>query len=183
VSGIKDLLDVASEDDNDTLRPGSHDWTGEQAYLYSFNSLASNLQTFHPSPDQIMVIWRIFVDQVDPIIRMLHKPSMQTTIMEAQDHLEGMSKPLEALVFSIYFASITSMTQEQCLADFGEGKVVLLSRYRFAVQQSLARAGFLSAHNALTLQALIIYLVTYFDQPRDDILLILLFLDLRTQPR
>lgn len=183
MSGIKDLLDVDSDDGNDTLRPDSHDWTREQAYLYSFNSLASNLQNFHPSPDQIMVLWRIFVDQVDPIIRMLHKPTMQTTIMEVKDHLEGMSKPLEALVFSIYFASITSMTQEQCLADLGEGKAVLLSRYRFAVQQSLARAGFLSAHNILTLQALVIYLVTYFCQLGEDILLILLFLDLRTQPR
>jgi hypothetical protein len=163
VLGIRDLLDLASEDGNGTPSPDPRDWTGEQAYLYSFNSLTLNIQTFHPSLDQIMVLWRVFVDQVDPIIRMLHKPSMQVTILEAQHHLEGMSKPLEALVFAIYFASITSMTQDQCLAALGEDKVVLLSRYRFAVQQSLARAGFLNSHSALTLQALVIYLVTYLN--------------------
>jgi hypothetical protein len=97
----------------------------------------------------------VFVDNVDPVVRMLHKPSLRTQMVKATDNLNGISTPFEALMFAIYFASITSMTEVQCDAMFHEGKEGLLCRYRFAVQQALARARFLSTHNLITLQAIV----------------------------
>jgi hypothetical protein len=162
VSGIKQLLNDGSDDEHDTVQVDSslNSSTGDQAYFFSFSSLASSVSVFHPRPDQIMILWRIFVEHVDPVIRMLHKPTAQKSIVEAKDSIAEMSKPFEALMFSIYFASVTSMTEEECQIRLGENKDVLLIRYRFAVQQSFARAGFLSTHSIVMLQALIIYLVS-----------------------
>lgn len=161
MSGIKQLLDGDSDDDSVTskLDPSPTPWSGEQAYLFSFNSLASTLTMFHPPPVESNILWRIFVDQVDPVIRMLHKPTMQKSLAEAESNLAGLNKPFEALIFSIYFASVTSMSEEDCRTHLQESKDSLLRRYRFAVQQSFARAEFLRTHSVVTLQALILYLV------------------------
>ena len=161
VSGIKQLLNEGSDDENDaTLAdPVPNSSTSEQGYFFSFNSLNTTVSIFRPQPDQIMTLWRIFVEQIDPIIRLVHKPSLLNKIIDVKDDVTRLNKPFEALMFSIYFACITSMTGMECQIRLGENKDVLLARYRFALQQSLARAGFLSTHNVVTLQALIIYLV------------------------
>lgn len=160
---MKDILDACLDDENDTASP-DNEWSMSdegQAYVYSFNSTVCNLAAFHPPPDRVPFLWQVFVDQVDPVIRMLHKPTMQAHITKARDRAMEMSKPTEALLFAIYFAGITSMTEEQCHNALQEGKASLLCRYRFAVEQGLARAEFLSAHNLVTLQALVIFLVTH----------------------
>jgi hypothetical protein len=161
VSGIKQLLNDSSDDEHDTAQvdPSPNSSTGEQAYFFSFNSLASGVSMFHPRPNQIMTLWRIFVERVDPVVRLVHKPTLLNKIIKVKGDVTRMSKPFEALMFSIYFSCVTSMTEEECQIHLVENKGVLLARYRFAVQQSLARAGFLSTHSVVTLQALIIYLV------------------------
>ena len=161
VSEIRNIVDEYSDDASDTGSQAyeSSPWTGEQGFIYSFNSLVSNITAFHPNSDQISFLWRLFVDNVDPVVRMLHKPSMQTKIDNSRDKVAEVSKPFEALMFAIYFGSITSMTEVQCETTFHEGKDVLLCRYRFAVQQALARARFLNTHNLVTLQAIVIFLV------------------------
>jgi hypothetical protein len=162
VSDIKDLLDEFSDEDSDVVSPENKPSpsAGEQAYIYSFNSIACSLAVFHPTPGQVLFLWQVFVNQVDPVLRMLHKPTMRASIMNAKDNISEMGKPFEALLFAIYFASVTSMTEEQCRNTLQEEKDSVLSRYRFAAEQSLARAEFLSTHNIVTLQALIIFLVT-----------------------
>ncbi|KAE9379893.1 hypothetical protein N431DRAFT_476947 [Stipitochalara longipes BDJ] len=161
VSGIKQLLMDGSDDEHDTgqIDPNPNSSTGEQAYFFKFNSLASTVSIFHPHPNQIMTLWRIFVEHVDPIIRLVHKPTLLNKITEVKSDFTRTNKPFEALMFSIYFSCVTSMTEEECHTHLGENKDVLLIRYRFALQQSFARAGFLSTHNLVTLQALIIYLI------------------------
>ena len=62
-------------------------------------------------------------------------------------------------MFAIYFAAVTSITEEQCQASLDMDKTSLLKKYRFATQQALARSGFLSADNVVALQALVIFLV------------------------
>lgn len=160
---MKDILDACPDYESYDASPDNEPSISDegQAYVYSFNSIVSHLVAFHPTPDRILFLWQIFVDQVDPVIRMLHKPTMQALVIKAKDHVIEMSKPNEALLFAIYFASITSMNEKQCRDAFQEGKVSLLRRYRFAVEHGLARAEFLSSHNLVTLQALVIFLVTH----------------------
>ncbi|OAL27101.1 hypothetical protein AYO22_03732 [Fonsecaea multimorphosa] len=50
------------------------------------------------------------------------------------------------------------MSAEDCRILFQEERLALLDRYRFAVQQALARANFLSSRTIVTLQSLLIYL-------------------------
>lgn len=131
-----------------------------EGFIFRFNSLASDLKSFHPIGNNILFLWTVFVANVDPLVRLLHKPTMHREVVNmVLTHATGIEPPVEALLFAIYFASVTSLSPDECRSSLGGDKDTLLSRYRFAVQQALARANFLVSRSAITLQALIIYLV------------------------
>jgi hypothetical protein len=65
-------------------------------------------------------------------------------------------------MFAIYFATITSMTQEEVLRELGGDKSVLLSQYHMAVQRAMVNAAFLNTQDLAVLQAFVLYLVCPF---------------------
>lgn len=80
-----------------------------------YSSTDVNLQGLHPLPSQIPYYWQLFLENVHPLVMILHPPTMNTIIREAQNDPKSLSKSTEALMFSIYFATITSMnTAEVC---------------------------------------------------------------------
>jgi cell division protein FtsX len=74
-----------------------------------YNSSDVNLKSLHPLPSQIPFYWQTFLENVNPLVKILHVPTMNKTIKEVQNNLESLSKSTEALMFAIYFATITSM--------------------------------------------------------------------------
>jgi hypothetical protein len=91
---------------------------------------------------------------------MFHAPTVQQMILDASGDLKNISRPAEALMFSIYFLSVTSLQNEECESMFRESRLSLLAKYTYAAQQALINARFLRSLNLFTLQALILYLVS-----------------------
>lgn len=119
-----------------------------------------NLTTLHPQPMDIMRLWQIFVDNVNPLIKVIHAPTIQQQILEISMALESVSKGMEALLFSIYLLAVTSIDDARCKDVFGEERSSLLARYQFGAQQALLNAEFLRPSSLVVLQALLIYLVS-----------------------
>lgn len=114
----------------------------------------------HPSPVRIFRLWQTFLDNVNPLIKIFHAPTVQQTILDASGDLEKVSRPTEALMFSIYFIAVISMSNADCQSTFGEPRQGLVAKYCHAAQQALLNAKFLRSLNILTLQALVIYVVS-----------------------
>jgi len=75
-----------------------------------------DLLSLHPLPSQIPFYWETFVENVDPLVKIMHVPTMAKTIKEVKENLSSLSRSTEALMFAIYFAAITSMsTDEVCI--------------------------------------------------------------------
>lgn len=72
--------------------------------------------------------------------------------------MPGGSK-MQALMFAIYFAAVTSLPPDECMIQFGQPKSDLLTRYRYGTEQALVQAHLLTSSEMVTLQALVIYLV------------------------
>ena len=72
---------------------------------------------------------------------------------------------VEALLFAMYYAAITSLSQEECLQKFHDGKSSLLARYRSGTESALSNANLLSTKEIGTLQALVVFLVSLFGCP------------------
>lgn len=79
--------------------------------------------------------------------------------MQAVAQPDKVSKSLEPLLFAIYYSAVTSSTSETCLAKWGETRETLLRRYRFGVEQALARANFLVNDEMVILQAFVIFMI------------------------
>ncbi|KAF4342473.1 transcription factor [Fusarium beomiforme] len=112
----------------------------------------------HPEPKQIFLLWQTFVECVNPFIKIIHVPSLQKRILDASWDPANIPKPLSAIMFAIYLLSVTSMSAEDCQTSLGEGRVVLLKRYRTATIRALAEADFLTPKDLETLQAMVLFI-------------------------
>jgi len=128
--------------------------------IFGFQSSKSSLTTTHPEPVHIFRLWQTFIDNVNPITKMVHVPTTQQSLMSASANLKSVSKNFEALMFAIYGMAVLSLDESQCLSMFGRERDELLVKYQSATQQALNNAGFLRSTNIMVLQALVLHLVS-----------------------
>ena len=127
--------------------------------LFSSQRTNIDLSTLHPDPVQIFRLWQIYLDNVNPLLKVTHTPSLQGRVIEAASNVTNINPILEALMFSIYCMSILSLNVEDCQTIFGSSKEDLLMRYQFGCQQALLNCGFLRCGDRDCLTALYLYLV------------------------
>lgn len=160
VAEMRDILDDDTEDEADYPSPGSglSAIANQQGFVFSFSSTILSLRNFHPAPEQIPMYWAIFKANVDPVIKLLHIPYHEKMITQASLDLDHVSKPIEVLMFTIYFSAVTTLSTDDCILQLGLEKQAALRKYRFAVEQALARAGFLNTQELLVLQSMLLFL-------------------------
>lgn len=163
ISDIKCGLDYPSSDEEaDPPEPEGADsskrYHHHQGFLFGYSSLMHDMLELRPSSSQIFIIWEIFKDNVDPVMKLLHVPTVNHMIIKAAVNPSQLSKAAEALFYSICFAAVVSMKDDQCDQLLGGTKDTLTDKYRFAVEQALARASFLNSSNLMVLQALALFL-------------------------
>lgn len=178
VEGIKAALDQPSESDDDD----GHDGGGEEAspasgggsqgahsspstYITSpaiFGNAhaagaAKALQ--HPRPERIKKLRELYFRNVDPLIKILHRPTIEKEfdVFTINPEDNPPSRSTEALYFAMYFAAVTSLQPEDCRQQLGEDRGPLAVQYRQAVELALARADYLNNTSLESLQALTLY--------------------------
>jgi len=123
-----------------------------------------SLTELHPNPLHIFKLWQTFLENVNPLIKIVHTPTLQPQILEATGDLPRVKKEIEALMFAIYCIALVSLQADEVERSFGESKKKLLSRCRQGAQLALSKASFLRTSNLMVLQALILYLVSSYLQ-------------------
>lgn len=112
VEEIRDMLHYQEMDsDSDAPAAPSNVITepDHQSFIMGYNSSDVDLKSLHPLPSQIPFYWQTFLENVQPLVKIMHTPTMNKVIKEVQNNLASLSRSTEALMFSIYFATITSM--------------------------------------------------------------------------
>lgn len=128
--------------------------------LFGSRTAAVDISTLHPEPAQIFRLWHIYLEHVNPLLKVTHTPTLQGLIVEAISNIADISPTLEALMFSIYCTAILSLPASDVQTRFGSSKKDLLSSYHFGCQQALLNCGFLRCDNRDCLTALYLYLVS-----------------------
>ncbi|KAF7555491.1 hypothetical protein G7Z17_g2113 [Cylindrodendrum hubeiense] len=119
----------------------------------------SELHLLHPEPRHIYRLWQTFVENVNPLTKIIHVPTLQRRILDASGDPANVSKPLSAILFAIYTLSVTSMSSADCQASFGETRGDLLTRYRAATVRALIAADFLTTKELEVLEAFYLFLI------------------------
>jgi hypothetical protein len=126
--------------------------------LFGSRQAAVELSTFHPEPVDIFRLWQVYLDNVNPLLRVTHTSTLQGRIIEAASNPTNITPALEALMFSIYSMAVLSL-DEDCETLFGMPKADLLRKFQFGCQQALLNCGFLRSADRDCLTALYLYLV------------------------
>ena len=130
-------------------------WSGG---VFSFNHLASETASLLPSPTQTQICWRVFLENVDQLAKVLHTPSAQSIIRKAVNNPASLRNGQRALLFAIYFSSISSMSTEDVEDCFKMNKATTLTMYCAATEQALTAADFLVTDDLVTFQAFVLFL-------------------------
>jgi hypothetical protein len=105
-----------------------------------------------------MRLFQIFSDNVLPIVRIFHTPTLTRLFWDAVVTPDSLEKETEALMFAIYYSAVISLDSAQCAEIVGAPRSATVERYRFAAEQALARANLLNTQSVLLLQAALLYL-------------------------
>ena len=160
--------DVSDDEENSpdpTLSP-SDTGTSHSSALFGPNSLLpKDLSSLHPSPGHMALLCDLYACNVDPMFKVLHIPTLRKLVTRASSDLKNIpsGNNVEALLFAVYYAAITSITQEQCISCFRDDRDSLLARYRSGTEAALVNADLLNTTELGTIQALAVFIVRIFD--------------------
>ena len=156
------MLYDTSDDDNE--RPNIHDsfdtmFGDTDGFPFKVCGSPAQITDLHPPAIKIFQLWQVYINNVNPLLKISHVPTLQAHVVGVAADPAKIPKPLEALMFGIYLVAVTSLTNEEVEGTFGEEKAVLLSRYHQGTQQALINAGFMRSNELKVLQAFFLYLV------------------------
>ncbi|TDZ66059.1 Bikaverin cluster transcription factor bik5 [Colletotrichum trifolii] len=167
VEGMRQALDQpsdddeSSEDDPSMTSPESSAPKGVtppalSGLISCGGAFSSELK--HPSREHILYMCNIFFLNVDPVFKLLHRPTTSAELGAfANSPTKRTDAATEALFFSMYYGAVTGLTNEECLQSLGDERGVLAQRYREGVERALYKADYLNSTEIKALQALTFY--------------------------
>lgn len=81
-------------------------------FRHNLTQPAPDHRQFHPLPSQIPFLLDVYAENVNFIIQTVHLPTLKNMIRELRGDLTRLTSANEALMFSIYYAAITSMEDD-----------------------------------------------------------------------
>jgi hypothetical protein len=122
----------------------------------------------HPPAHVIHRLWQTFIENVNPLMKLVHVPSLQPAIERAIININHIPRGFEALMFAIYSMAVLSLGEDECKGIVGESRAIQLPRYIAATKTALSRARFMSSTSIVVLQALVLHILSIRDicEPR-----------------
>lgn len=112
-----------------------------------------------PDAQLALRLWTTYINQVDPVLKILHIPTTHSTIIATVLEPKSATPSQLALVFAICFAAVTSFDGRETADLAPDDSRVLLGRFKTGLNQALMQADFLNRPELLALQALAIFVV------------------------
>lgn len=134
--------------------------TSNQSFIFGGGAHQQSISGLHPPVQHGLLYWRLFKTNCDSLIKVLHIPTTEPIVLHAMQQPTRIPEGLEALMFSIYFSAVGSLSEDECWEIFGSPKSDLIDSYKFATEQALARAKFLETDELIVLQAFVIFLMS-----------------------
>ncbi|EEA26447.1 hypothetical protein EYB26_006155 [Talaromyces marneffei] len=125
------------------------------------SSLSSNFfdaLDFYPDTQLALRLWNVYVKSVDPVLKILHIPTVQSIFVETILDPKSAQSSIVALTYAIYFAAVTALCHDDSepMALPSE-KHELLKRYKKSLDQLLMATELMNRPELVSLQALAIY--------------------------
>lgn len=137
----------------------SHNTYSEFYFGHAYTGgFTQSLDDLYPLPSQMLFIWRTYLENVDPFIKVIDIAALEEVITNLRGKFGSLQYNLQALLFTVCLASITSLDEEETLSCFDMPRNQLLARFRLGTERALANARLLISKEIETIQAFVIYL-------------------------
>lgn len=115
----------------------------------------------YPDTQLALRLWKVYITSVDPVLKVLHIPTVQSTVLTTILDPRFAPSSNVALTFAIYYAAVTALCHDDNYEsiDLPWEKPVLLKRYRMCLDRLLTVKDLTSRPEIAALQALAIYVV------------------------
>ncbi|KAI2632862.1 hypothetical protein GGS21DRAFT_539788 [Xylaria nigripes] len=138
-------------------------------FRHKLNSPGPDLAELHPLPSQVPFLLDVFAETVNLVTQIVHMPTIRNLARtERSGNAAQLTIADEALLFSIYYAAIASMGEDEVVRSFRTTRAELSSKYRLGLELALAKADFLNVLDIVLLQAftIFLFLARRHDSPR-----------------
>ncbi|KAH7366584.1 hypothetical protein BKA66DRAFT_573253 [Pyrenochaeta sp. MPI-SDFR-AT-0127] len=160
----KEILDDSSDEEPFEGHPGapSHGFSPNSADLLLFGSQtpSGSLRSLHPQPVQIFKLWQSYLDNINPLVKVFHAPSVQQIISTTISNMDDIPKNVEALMFGIYCITVESLSDGDCQRFLGEPKSIITQRFRFGAQHALINASLIKTSDLMVLKAFTLFILS-----------------------
>lgn len=112
----------------------------------------------HPPARRMFEYWEIYVHRIDPLMKIIHCPSFTNNLFAAIDRPREMETHIQTLLFSVYYAAVSTCTPKEVRMRFGESKSSLQQRYGKTIEASVA--DHYGVPPLELVQALVLYIVS-----------------------
>lgn len=158
----------ATDEETSVMTPSPLTSTQSPLSSRADSILGLGYMTAHPSrvnttsPALVAQLCHIYNRQVDPIIKIMHRPTLNAYLVDCKGFLDyDLRDPRPAaLRAAVCYAAVASMTEEQCHTNFSYPKLKVLPEFRDACDVALNKAGLLTTKDMTVLQAFVLYLVS-----------------------
>jgi Fungal Zn(2)-Cys(6) binuclear cluster domain len=113
-----------------------------------------------PRPDHVWILWREFLRNVDPIVKMIHAPTIEKMMQLSCQNVHSLPRNKLTLLFSIFLCAVASMTDEDVRSKLGQSKSSLYRKYACSTEKCFVRSGLLRTTDINILIAFMLYLVS-----------------------
>lgn len=126
-----------------------------------FPNTLADVMEFYPEPGLALQLWAVFVRSVDPVTKILHIPTVQSSVISTILNPKSAGRSMIALTYAIYFAAVTALDHNDEHVELPEEGAVLLRSYRSCLDKLLVVTDLMNQPEMTALQALVIYVVSF----------------------
>lgn len=167
-SEFRDTKEILEESSDDEESPERHDTPEYDSFAPKGGSLVFGSQVtsvplhmLHPEPVQIFKLWQTYLDNINPLVKVFHAPTVQQLVLSASSDVGMTSHSMDALLFAIYCITVESLDDGKCLAMLGQSKATALQRFRHGAQRALINANLLRTCDMMVLQAFVLFIMSF----------------------
>ena len=133
-----------------------------------FSSHSQNPQSYtdaalalRPAPAVCEKLCQVYLERVDPIVRVLHRPSLMDFLLHGKPYLDyhDTDPVLDVLRSAVFFLAIVSLPEERCQSMFDTDRTSFIATYRLACEVALDRAQLVTTGDVTVVQSFVLYLV------------------------
>jgi hypothetical protein len=122
--------------------------------------MVSGVLDFYPDTQLALRLWNVYVKSVDPVLKILHIPTVQTVVLATILEPRSAQSSTVALTFAIYYAAVTAIYYNHEPIHLPCDGPTLLRRYKLCLDRLLTVNDLMMRPEMTSLQALAIYVVS-----------------------